>query len=384
MNISISRWLMAPVIAGLLALASCSPAPAPMRPPQPGETAYFVPNTNRMLALTFDDGPNGVYTEKILDALKRFNVPATFFLIGTNVVRNPALAKRIAGEGHAIGNHSFTHPRFDWISIRDMEREIIDGANAISNATGVKPTWFRPPYGVNGNGMEGICRNEGLAIAGWSCAASDWNPRSAVEIAEHMITQATPGDILLLHDGFETQVGANRQSTVDAVPLILERLTKEGFRFVTVPELMRHAGRPLAEFANGVRLLGLHVQAKPTFPGDSRYIRYFWDVPANGQPKVTSAFMHFVSTNGFRFQDDHPIPVRTDVRDLPIERVLTITTNTPAGFYEGRIGLLDPAKPDGKRRIPVQAAKSHRKGAVILPNFLEIKEKPKTAKGPKR
>lgn len=366
--------------AGLVfQLGACRPGGYRVAPVRPGQTVYFVPNTNRMLALTFDDGPNGAATEKILDILKRFNAPATFFLIGANVTHYPDLARRIVREGHAIGNHTFSHPRFDLLGTREMVGEIAAGDDAIAGATGTRPTWFRPPFGINGLGLEEVCAGAGYAIAGWSGAVGDWNPHSAGEIAEHAITQATPGDILLLHDGWETRHDADRQNTVDAVPLILERLLREGFHFVTLPELCRHAGPPLAEFAGGVRLLGLHLQAKPTGPGDARYIRYFWDIPAGWNPQAASAFVHFESGGDFRFQDDHPLPLRGDARDLPVERILIIPTNAPPGRYQGGIGLFDPARPEVKHRVPIRSAGLHRKGAVILPDFLEIKAPPRQA-----
>jgi len=372
------RFLVWSVICGLvLSLSSCRRQVTSFpRSIQPGETVYFVPTAAKMIALTFDDGPNGAATEQILDSLKQFHASATFFLIGTNITYYPEIARRIAREGHMIGNHTFSHPRFDHISVRDISQEINAGADAIADVTGVVPAWFRPPFGINGVGLQNVCRAQGLTIAGWSGHAGDWNPRSAVEIAERMITQTTPGDILLLHDGRETRHGVNRQSTVDAVYLILERLTREGFQFVTIAELLQHAGPPLAEFANNVRLLGLHVQDKPVHPGGALYIRYFWDVPAEWNPKSIFGFMHFKHADGFRFQADHTIPARGDVRDLVPERVLVIPSNALPGVYQGSIGLFDPAHPDIRHRVPVHASiLSHRKRTVVLPGLLKISEK---------
>lgn len=369
----ITRWLACAAMTALaVALASCRPAP--LRPVQSGETVYFVPNTHRMLALTFDDGPNGAATEKILDALKRCNVRATFFLIGTNVTRYPELARRIAREGHAIGNHTFNHLRFDQVSFHAMSQDIAAGADAIAAATGARPEWFRPPYGINGFGLEEICRANGCAIAGWSGHAGDWNPHSAAEIAERIVSQATPGDVLLLHDGWETRP-SDRQSTVDAVPLILERLLANGLQPVTLPELRRQLGPPLAEFANGARLLGLHLQAGPLYPGAARYIRYFWEMPAGWMPIPCSVFAHFEHGGGFRFQDDHALPLRGDVRDLVPERVLIVPPDAPPGRYELRIGLFDPTRPEVRRRVPVRSGAVRRQGAVMLPDFMEIREK---------
>ncbi|MBU4200804.1 MAG: polysaccharide deacetylase family protein [Verrucomicrobia bacterium] len=377
---SYGRFPVGAVIVGLiLSLGSCRPsAPTPNRSIQPGETVYFVPTAEKMVALTLDDGPNGAATERVLDILKQFRVPATFFLIGTNVTHYPEIVRRMAREGHLIGNHSFQHLRFDQITSRAMLEDIARGEEAITGVTGVKPTWFRPPFGINGVGLDEICRARGVVIAGWSGHAGDWNPQSAVEIAEHMITQATPGDILLLHDGWETRHEVDRHNTVDAVYLILERLTREGFQFVTLPELVRHAGPPLAEFSDGVRLLGLHVQAQPIHPGDAVYIRYFWDIPGGWNYKSAAAFVHFQTGDGFRFQDDHIIRPRGDVRDLAVERTLIIPPNAPVGRYQGRIGLFDPANPDVKLRVPVRSAGLHRKGAVILPDILEIRARSNT------
>lgn len=368
------RFPLGAVIIGLIfSLVSCRPAaPIASRPLQPGETVYFVPTTNRMVALTFDDGPNGAATERILDILKQFRAPATFFLLGTNVVRHPEIIRRMAREGHLIGNHSFQHLRFDQITASEMLEDIVRGEEVITGVTGVKPTWFRPPFGINGTGLDEICRARGVTIAGWSGNAGDWNPHSAVEIAEHMLTQTTPGDILLLHDGWETRPAADRNSTVDAVYLILERLTREGFVFVTLAELVRQAGPPLAEFAGGIRLLGLHVQAKPIYPGDAIYIRYFWDIPGGGNGHLVSAFVHFETVNGFRLQDDHTLPPRGDVRDLAVEHILSIPLNAPAGRYQSCIGLFDRAPPDVKHRLAVRSANRYRQGAVILPDILEI------------
>ncbi|NLB60702.1 MAG: polysaccharide deacetylase family protein [Lentisphaerae bacterium] len=366
-------WLLLGGLAG--ALSAC-------RPPQsagpssaaPGEIIYFVPVTSAVAALTFDDGPNGAATEQILDLLQHYRVPAAFFLIGTNVLHYPALAQRIAREGHLIGNHSFVHPRFDQMSTAAMAQEIAAGTEAIASVTGIRPAWLRPPYGINGPGLREVCRAQGLTIAGWSLDASDWNPHSAQEIAEHVLSGLTPGDILLLHDGCETQPDANRQSTVEAVALILERLSQAGCRFVSLPELLRRQGPPLAEFANGVRLLGLQLSAQPV-SGATLGVRYFWDLPADwSRADPSMAFVHFVGQHA-RLQDDHRLPSSQDVRDLALAsrpRRLPLPATAAPGRYQIRIGLFDPARPQVKRRIPIRYAPQQHQRAVVLPVELEL------------
>ena len=262
--------------AALLAAAAagCRPRAAPDLAPfsaatEPGRTVFFVPVRERLVALTFDDGPSEPYTGRILDVLRDRGVPATFFLIGANAERLPALARRVAAEGHLVGNHSYAHRRFDQSTAGEIARDIADGARAIEAATGVRPAWFRPPYGINGPGMEDACRAGGQVIAGWSADANDWNPHPVEELVERLAAQAVPGDILLLHDGWETRPDADRSRTAAAVSLVIDRLKAAGFRFVTVADLLRAAGPPLAAFANGARLLGIQAPAAPLRPGEA-------------------------------------------------------------------------------------------------------------------
>src|ERR1035437_3657967 len=137
-----------PLLAGLVLIAGgplvgCrGPERLPFRP-QPGDLVSYVPVAGRVVALTFDDGPNDPYTSQVLDVLDRESVRATFFLVGTNAERNPDTVRRMVQAGHAIGNHSYDHPRFDQISYAARRDEIRHGADAIAAVTGVRPVLFR-------------------------------------------------------------------------------------------------------------------------------------------------------------------------------------------------------------------------------------------------
>ena len=362
------------LLLGWPGLLGCQRQPAPFKPAaDPGETIYFVPVREKVIALTFDDGPNEPFTGLILDALKRYKVKATFFLIGANVERYPETVRRIQAEGHLIGNHTGRHSRFDQSTAAAIAQDIADGHRAIKKVTGVAPLWFRPPYGINGPGMEEACRAQGMAIAGWSADANDWNPHTVEELVADIVSQATPGDILLLHDGWETNPGANRQKTVAAVPLILEKLKAQGFRFVTLPELLHAAGRPVAEFENGARLLGLQIPVRPLPPGEGFWVRYFWDVPPGWGNLTPEAFIHYTTPDGTKqFQDDHEIPRPGDVRDRVLKHLVIVPRKAPLGRYQVRFGLFDPQAPDVRNRVPVRSVFRQRQGAVIIPDALDV------------
>ncbi len=194
-----------------------------------------------VVALTFDDGPSP-YTAQVLDILKENNILATFFLIGRNAERWPDLARRIAAEGHCIGNHTYTHPA--WAAVEDpgrLRRELDAGENAIETTTGVHATLFRPPHGWRSPWMIGEAHRLGYAVVTWSAAADDWRRPGATVIAQRILNQARPGVIFLLHDGLETRTSPPVQETVEALPAIVAGLKARGYRLVTIAELMQES-----------------------------------------------------------------------------------------------------------------------------------------------
>jgi peptidoglycan/xylan/chitin deacetylase (PgdA/CDA1 family) len=196
-----------------------------------GQVVRQVPvqRSDKVIALTFDDGPWPRYTQEVLQVLASRNVKATFFMVGQEVQRRPDLVREAHDAGHVIGNHSWGHTR----KPRSPADEIVRTDAAIKKAIGVESTLFRPPYGDMKNGMAARARREGQCVVIWSADSSDWKRATAHSIAERVLRQARPGGIALMHDG-----GGDRGSTVAALPRIIDTLRKRGYRFVTVPELL--------------------------------------------------------------------------------------------------------------------------------------------------
>lgn len=191
----------------------------------------------RLVALSFDDGPNDPYTTQILDILDRYNAKATFFLVGANVERQPETARRIVADGHAIGNHSYRHQRLDGlldIHYREAER----AQHVITGVTGVAPTLYRPPNGFHTPWQLITVRRLGLQPVTWDVAVRDWQRPAPDTIARRVVARVRPGSIVLLHDGNGTH-HSDQSRTVEALPLIIEPLQARGYRFVTVPELVQ-------------------------------------------------------------------------------------------------------------------------------------------------
>lgn len=186
----------------------------------------------KVVALTFDDGPDPDVTPDVLDLLRRYHAPATFFVIGERVKRWPELVQREVRDGHAVESHSYSHPREEisaWHAWRELQRTAI----VITTWAGRAPTIFRPPYGNLTDNLSKAARHEGLCVVKWTVCGSD-NPRlTAAEIVEAATHEVRSGDIILLHDG------RDRHQTVRALPEILRRLSDDGYRFVTVPQLLR-------------------------------------------------------------------------------------------------------------------------------------------------
>ncbi|MDN5302958.1 MAG: peptidoglycan-N-acetylglucosamine deacetylase [Thermoanaerobacteraceae bacterium] len=198
------------------------------------------PHHFKYVALTFDDGPDPVYTPEILDILKEKNVPATFFLIGKNVEAYPDIAKRIVREGHSIGNHTYTHKSLIPLSGRATWEEIKKAEKAIEDATGIRPTLFRPPRGVYSSYATKLLRDERYTIVLWDVSAMDWAELPPKSIITNITGRIKPGSIILLHDSGDLVIfkGGNRSSTVKALPEIIDNLRTGGYEFVTVDQMI--------------------------------------------------------------------------------------------------------------------------------------------------
>lgn len=202
-----------------------------------GKALRRLPAGAQCAALTFDDGPSVPYTEQILDALRERNIKATFFLCGQNVERYPEVARRIVREGHVIGNHSYSHPYFYLLGRKRMAEEIDRTQSAIERITGVRPKFFRPPFGIRWFGLEQILRERELKMVLWSGTGFDWK-KSREEIVASTLNALQAGAVVLLHDGHGVRFGekVNRKETVAALPQILDRAASEGCGFTILTE----------------------------------------------------------------------------------------------------------------------------------------------------
>ena len=201
-----------------------------------GKTVYQVEPSNKekVIALTIDDGPWPKTTLEMLDICKQNNVKVTFFWVGNALQANPEIAKRVVAEGHAIGNHTWHH----WYRNMDAataKSEIERTNDLIYKTTGVKTSFFRPPGGYLNNGLAAYAKNKQNSVVLWSVTSADTDPRAKPQaFVKNVLKGAKSGAIVLMHDG-----GGNRERTVKALPEIISGLKQQGYRFVTVPELLK-------------------------------------------------------------------------------------------------------------------------------------------------
>lgn len=191
---------------------------------------------NKSVALTFDDGPSPD-TLKILDILKAKNIKATFFLIGSRVEKYPEIAKRIALEGHEIGNHSYSHPIFLFCRASKARCELENTQEIIRNVTGITPKRARPPCGVRSQAYFAAAKSLGLQTVQWSDAGFDWKNIAARQIARNVLETVQGNSIVLLHDG-DSAGKSDRRATVEAIHLILRGLEEKGLKVAPLAEIL--------------------------------------------------------------------------------------------------------------------------------------------------
>jgi peptidoglycan/xylan/chitin deacetylase (PgdA/CDA1 family)/GT2 family glycosyltransferase len=205
-----------------------------------GKVYYKGTEPEKVVALTFDDGPNEPYTSELLDILDEYNVKATFFVVGENVELYPETAKRIVAEGHVLGNHSYSHNANHALTEYGA-KDLVLAEKAIYDTVGVKPHLYRPPHGKKTPWELEEVREQGMIEVTWSVSTGELNTKSSVKVADRIVDETHRGEIILLHDGYGTSHNcsqADKSLTVEALPLIIEKLRAEGYRFVTVPELL--------------------------------------------------------------------------------------------------------------------------------------------------
>ncbi|MEH1810808.1 polysaccharide deacetylase family protein [Nostoc sp.] len=196
------------------------------------ESAKLSPE-QKVIALTFDDGPWPESTAQVLDILKKNQIKGTFFVVGENVKNFPNLLKQEIAEGHVIGNHTWHH-WYQFLNPQAAAYEIDHTEDIIFKTTGLKTNLFRPPGGVMHNGVVDYARNSKYAIILWSSDSVDYSRPTVPKLIGNVFREAKPGGIVLMHDG-----GGNRSRTVQALPEIIANFRNQGYRFVTIPELLQ-------------------------------------------------------------------------------------------------------------------------------------------------
>jgi peptidoglycan/xylan/chitin deacetylase (PgdA/CDA1 family) len=206
-----------------------------------GRTFTGLPRGTKLLALTYDDGPNDPHTMRLLEVLATHNVRATFFLIGRYVQQRPNIVREIVKAGHIIGNHTFTHPLLTFKSAAEVRKELTDCRSAIQDAVGEQSNLFRPPFGGRRPAVIRTARQLGLEPIMWSVTGYDWDAPPAVVIEKKVSSQIRGGDVILLHDGGHKQMGADRSQTVLATDHLITRYKSEGYDFVTIQHMVEGA-----------------------------------------------------------------------------------------------------------------------------------------------
>ena len=190
---------------------------------------------SKKIALTFDDGPHPVHTEKILDILKEYGVKATFFIIGSNAQRYPEIVKRTFDEGHELGNHTYNPVFVNRVSDEKLREEISSTDKVISDITGTRPIIFRPPGGAYNDSKVEVISDTGHKCILWSWwqDTRDWSCPSVDTVVNTVVSNLHDGDIVLFHD-----FNSGNTPTVEALKVIIPQLIEKNYEFVSVSELI--------------------------------------------------------------------------------------------------------------------------------------------------
>ena len=189
--------------------------------------AYFEKKNRKVVALTFDDGPNSTTTNQALDTLSKYGIKATFFVLGKNVSGNEEILKRMKADGHVIGNHSWSHPVLSKLSLDDAKKQITDTEDALTKVLGSSSKLMRPPYGAI---TDDIRNSLDLSFIMWNVDSLDWKSKNEAAILTEIQREVKNGSIILMHD--------IHAETVNALPKVIDYLKGQGYDFVTIPDLL--------------------------------------------------------------------------------------------------------------------------------------------------
>ena len=202
-------------------------------------SALIAPERAGELALTFDDGPNPKWTPRLLDVLAKHDVKATFFMLGGRAEAEPQLVRRVAAEGHLIGNHSWSHPNLALTAAGKIRQELARTSETLEQITGKRITYFRPPFGARRPAVFRIARELGLRVVTWNAMTSDWSEPSADRIARQLTSKIEGlrrhgrAANIVLHDGGHREQAADRSASVAAAEMLIARYIGTN-RFVRV------------------------------------------------------------------------------------------------------------------------------------------------------
>ena len=197
-----------------------------------------VKTSQKVVALTFDDGPYPPCTDQVLDILREYKVPATFFLIGRNAEKHPDLVRRIVAEGHQVGNHTYNHVDLLKVDRRGIADEVDRTSRLVQSITGDVPRVVRPPHGFRDSVVIDAMTERKLKVVEWSVASRDWTNPGVDVIVNRTVGKVKNGSVILLHDGDGVAQTDSRAQTVEATRQIIRELLSRGYRFVTVDEIL--------------------------------------------------------------------------------------------------------------------------------------------------
>ena len=190
----------------------------------------------KLIALTFDDGPHKKYTSEILDILDEYSIKATFFVVGVCAEKYPEIIAREIASGHEIGNHTYSHLHLRNANISEIAGEIDKTEQLLMENNGYSTTLFRPPEGVCNDTVRAVAKNMNYSLVLWTVDTRDWVPSSCESIVNSVLSSVDGGEIILMHDYV-----VGKSNTPDALRIIIPKLIEEGYRFVTVSELLKYS-----------------------------------------------------------------------------------------------------------------------------------------------
>lgn len=193
-----------------------------------------------LVSITFDDGPNVGYTLKVKDILDAYKVKGTFFTVGKALAARPDISRALMDGGHLLGDHSYSHDYYSWLDPRYPELQ--RAQDEFLQQLGVRPAFYRPPHGTRSPFVTRVISDRRMKTIGWDVDAGDWDATDGELVAHRILAEAEAGSIILLHDGLDGNLTADRSVLLAALPLILEGLRVRGLRPVGLDELLQTPG----------------------------------------------------------------------------------------------------------------------------------------------